>query len=154
MRRLKMIVLGLMLASVAFVSSGNGDESKKDDKKDPKKDSVADLMQKKLKHSQKVLEGIAMNDFDKIAKHADEIVLVSRDAEWKVVKSPRYELFSDEFRRNAETLIKEAKDKNLDGAALAYVELTLNCVKCHKYVREVRMTRLDNERPTFAARSH
>ena len=41
-------------------------------------------------------------------------------------------------------LAQKARDRNLDGAALAYVDLTLACVKCHKYVREVRMTRLDD----------
>ena len=29
-----------------------------------------------------------------------------------------------------------AKAKNIDGATLAYVQLTVNCVNCHKYVRE------------------
>jgi hypothetical protein len=112
--------------------SGHGQETKKD--KD--RDKVSDLMQKKLKHSQKILEGVAVGDFKKIADSADELVLISRDAEWKVKKTPRYELFSNQFRDNAEDLIKKAKDKNLDGAALAYVDLTLTCVRCHKYVRE------------------
>ena len=31
--------------------------------------------------------------------------------------------------------LREASGLTLDGAALAYVEMTLNCVKCHKYVR-------------------
>jgi hypothetical protein len=149
----KSLCATLVLAVLALGVRGHGDDPKKDEKKDPKKGSVAELMQKKLKNSQKILEGLALNDFEMIAKHADELVLVSRDAEWKVVSSPRYELFSDEFRRTTETMIKEAKDKNLDGAALAYVELTLQCVKCHKYVREVRMTRFDDKQPSFLARS-
>jgi hypothetical protein len=112
--------------------SGHGQETKKD--KDREK--VSDLMQKKLKQSQKILEGVAIGDFKKIADGADELVLISRDAEWKVKKTPRYELLSNQFRDNAEDLIKKAKDKNLDGAALAYVDLTLTCVRCHKYVRD------------------
>ena len=27
---------------------------------------------------------------------------------------------------------------DIDGAALAYIQMTLNCVTCHKYVRDVR----------------
>jgi hypothetical protein len=149
----KNIVLWLMLALIALGSSSNGQDSNKEEKKDKKKETVSDLMHKKLKNSQNVLEGIAMSDFDKIAKHADEIVQISRDTEWKVVKSPRYDLFSDEFRGNAETMIKEAKNKNLDGVALAYVEMTLNCVKCHKYVREVRMTHVDLEKAPIVLRN-
>jgi hypothetical protein len=105
--------------------------------------ALRDLMQRKLKASQTALEGLALGDFDRIAKNADELILVSKDAEWKVVKSPQYELFSNEFRRRAENLGQAARDRNLDGASLAFVELTLSCVKCHKHVREVRTGRLD-----------
>ena len=104
--------------------------------------SVSDLMKKKLQHAQKVLEGVAVKDFDLITKNAEELILISNEAEWKVLKTPRYEIYSSDFRRNAEALIKNAKDENLDAAALSYVDLTLTCVKCHRHVREERMTRL------------
>lgn len=99
------------------------------------------LMVRKLECAQKVLEGLAMNDFEKIGKHADELIRISKASEWRVLKTPQYEVHSHEFQRTAETLSKMADGKNLDGAALAYVELTLTCVKCHKHVREVRMAR-------------
>jgi len=102
-----------------------------------------DLMQRKLQQAQKLLEGIAINDLDKVARSAEELIEISKAAEWRVVKTPRYELHSNEFRRIAENVVTAAKEKNLDGAALGYVELTLTCVKCHKYVREVRTTRFD-----------
>jgi hypothetical protein len=102
-----------------------------------------ELMQRKLEHSQKVLEGVALNDFGKIAENAQDLIRISKLAEWRVLKTPQYELYSNEFRRNAETLAARAKEKNLDGAALAYVEMTLTCVRCHKHVREVRVARLD-----------
>ena len=104
---------------------------------------LSELMKRKLEHSQKVLEGIALNNFDKIAEHADELIFVSKQAAWKVIKTPEYELYSNDFRRTGEELIQRAKDKNLDGAALAYVDLTLTCVKCHKYVRDTRRAGLD-----------
>jgi hypothetical protein len=106
-------------------------------------DKVGELMKKKLTFSQKVLEGIALNDPDKIANSASELILISQKAEWMVMESPQYKLHSNDFRRAAETMVMQAKAKNVDGAALAYVELTLTCVKCHKHVREVRMTRAD-----------
>jgi len=107
---------------------------------EPRKD---DRMKRKLASSQKVLEGIAVGDFKLIDKHAEELLLIAKEAGWKVLKTPAYELYSNDFRRHAETLMKNAKDKNLDAAALTYVELTLTCVKCHKHVREVQMTSLD-----------
>jgi cytochrome c556 len=99
------------------------------------------LMKKKLEHAQKLLEGIAIRDFSLIEKHADSLALISKKAEFLALKTPDYTMYSDDFRRNAERATKMAREKNLDGAALAYVQLTMNCVNCHKHVREIRMTR-------------
>ncbi len=128
----------LLLAGVCAPIGRGGDDVDKPSK-------TAELMKKKLKCSQGVLEGIALNDFDKIADNADGLITISQQAEWVVVKTPQYELFSNRFRKSAESLVKNAKAKNLDGAALDYVDLTMTCVKCHKYVRETRMTRRDGE---------
>jgi hypothetical protein len=57
---------------------------------------------------------------------------------------------SNEFRRAVENLQEKAAQKNLDGAALGYVELTFSCVKCHKYVREARMTRQEGQQKPSA----
>jgi hypothetical protein len=130
----------MILTAGAPVLTSLGDEPKKP-KEDDKK--VSTLMKKKLQHSQKVLEGVVTNDFKMISKHAEELIDLSKQAEWRAVKSKRYELHSDEFRRDADKLIKNAKEKNGDAAALTYVELTLTCVRCHKYVREEGMARLD-----------
>jgi hypothetical protein len=127
----------LLLAAGACLPVGRGG----DDVTKPTK--TQELMQKKLKCSQSVLEGVALNDFDKIADNADQLIAISQKAEWVVVKTPQYELFSNQFRKAAESLGKNAKAKNLDGAALDYVDLTMTCVKCHKYVRETRMTLRD-----------
>jgi hypothetical protein len=106
-------------------------------------DKLAVLMKKKLEYSQLVLAGIALNDFDKVATGAQELTQVSKAAEFRVLKTPQYEVYSNDFRRSAESLAQAAKAKNIDAAALSYVEMTLTCVKCHKHVREVRMARLD-----------
>ena len=126
------IVLALLLGIP--VLSGHGGEPKKDNKQ------LHDLMQRKLAASQKVLEGIALNDFKTISKQADELIDISKQAEWRVLKTPQHELYSNDFRRVAENLGKSARDKNIDSATLNYVELTLTCVKCHKHVRATRDT--------------
>ncbi|MCS6976000.1 MAG: hypothetical protein NZM31_03175 [Gemmatales bacterium] len=97
------------------------------------------IMQQKLGHAQKVLEGLAIKDFALIEKHADELGVLSKRAEWLVLKTPEYTRHSDDFRRQCETMSRMAKEKNLDGCALAYVQMTMTCVNCHKYVREVRI---------------
>lgn len=100
--------------------------------------TTSKLMAQKLKSAQAILEGIALADFKKISKNAEELVQLSKKAEWNMIKQPRYEMFSNEFRRANENLIQKAADKNLDATALAYMELTLSCVRCHQYVRDLR----------------
>ena len=144
----------LQVAAVAVIalcaSAGHGEDRKAPDKKAPPPDQVAAVMQRKLKHAQAVLEGIAVNDFDKVIDNANGLIKASQDAGWMVLRTPRYELYSNEFRRSAEEMIKHAKKKNVDGAALAYVDLTLTCVKCHQHVREERMARSDRPAERFA----
>jgi hypothetical protein len=130
-------LLAVLLVTMGLPGLSGGDEPPKRER-EPRK--VSDLMLKKLASSQKVLEGLALNDFKKIGRHAEELIDISNQAEWRVLKTPQYELNSNEFRRIAERLVNNAKDRNLDAAALSYVELTLTCVRCHKHVREERMT--------------
>ncbi len=133
MKTMRLWSPAVLLAVTLSLLAGHAEEPKK----------LNEIMRKKLEHTQKVLEGIALNDFDRISTHAGDLIALSKAAEWKAVKSPEYELYSNDFRRNAEAMIVAAKAKNTDAAALAYVDLTLTCVKCHKHVREVRMGRLD-----------
>jgi hypothetical protein len=134
MKQVKWITAAVLLVGLVTLA-GHGQE--------PDKDKVSGLMKRKLVSSQKVLEGLAVIDFKTIAQHAEELIAISKEAEWKVIKTPRYELFSNDFRRTADELVKYANEKNVDAAALSYVELTLTCVKCHKHVRESRWAKRD-----------
>jgi len=133
--------LGTALAITLGLVTGlsHGQEKKKDE------NPTAALMKKKLAASQKLLEGLALNDFTMIKENSDALHDISLEASFKSLKTPRYELYADEFQQTTEKLSKAAKEKNLDAAALAYVDLTLNCVKCHQHVREVRMTKRNDE---------
>jgi hypothetical protein len=108
------------------------------------------LMTNKLQTSQRLLEAIALSDFTKIAAQADELSQLANQAEWLAYKTPKYEVHSNEFRRAAETISRKARDKNIDGVTLAYMDLTMSCVRCHQYVREVRDAALPGDRPVVA----
>jgi hypothetical protein len=99
------------------------------------------LMIDKLQNAQKLLEGIALGKYDKIEKHANELIRISKTAEWLANRQPRYEVFSNEFQRAAEMIAKKAKEKNIDGVTLAYFDLTKSCVHCHQHLRDVRDAR-------------
>ena len=101
-------------------------------------DRLAAFMQAKLTHSEKTLEGLAKGDFELIAKHSQAISLLCEDELWAVLQTPEYLERSKEFRRNVNAITEAARKKNLDGATLAYVNATLNCVSCHKYLRDTK----------------
>jgi hypothetical protein len=105
----------------------------------PKVNDVQSFMRVKLEDSKKVLEGLTVEDFDMIAKNAQAMGLLSEDAMWQVLQTQEYSQRSRHFREVADRLANAAKKKNLDGASLAYVELTINCIECHKYVRDQKM---------------
>jgi len=102
----------------------------------PQPDRVAAFMRAKLGHADHVLEGLAVADYEMIERAAQELSLASLDSNWQVLQTEDYVRQSAEFRRACDSLKKAAQEKNLDGAALAWVDVTLKCVQCHKYVRD------------------
>lgn len=128
MRHLAYAFLGLTL--LALPSSS---QEKKKHEPDP-------LMVLKLKESQSLLEGLATNDSAKVQKSAEELLKISKQAQFrKAINTPAYEYHANSFQRAAETAIEKSKAKNIDGATLAYMDMTLTCVKCHQYTREQRI---------------
>ena len=93
------------------------------------------LMRAKLDHAQSVLEGIAIENFELVANHATKLSALSQEAGWRANDTPEYSALSVSFRRNVDALQKSAREKNLDGATLAYTKMTFSCVECHKYLR-------------------
>jgi cytochrome c556 len=131
------------LGAILLATVGRGEQ---------RPNEVADFMRLKLEHSKDVLEGLATEDFGMIARGAQEMSLLAQASTWQVLQTPEYNQQSMEFRRTADAITRAAQDENLDGAALAYVELTMKCVTCHKYVRGVRMASATHVAPALAAR--
>ena len=109
-------------------------------------DKILLFMKEKLEHSKKVLEGLTKEDFDLIVKHAEQMSLLTEDEMWQVLQTPEYLDRSKEFLRSVERLKEAGRKKNLEGAALAYVDITMKCVSCHSYVRKTRMADTGNWR--------
>ena len=106
-------------------------------------DELEEFMRAKLVHSQNVVEGLVRGDFDKIGKGAQEMSLLSLAETWQVLQTPQYIEFSKKFRTAADALSEAARKKNLDQATKEYNVVLQRCVECHKYLRDVRMARLD-----------
>jgi hypothetical protein len=128
------IVSGLAALALALLAAGFG--------RTQQPNRVAAFMRLKLQHAQNALAGLAVADYDAIARAGQQISLLTQDAQWQVLQTPDYLRNSIEFRHAADRLTKAGREKNLDAATLAYVELTMRCVNCHKHVRDVRMAQL------------
>lgn len=94
------------------------------------------FMQRKLEFSQAALEGLVTEDFEQIEKSAGGMLVLSKAEEWQVSNDMLYRQHSNEFQRVLKQLEKAAKDKNIDGSSLAFVQMTMNCIECHRFVRD------------------
>jgi uncharacterized membrane-anchored protein len=103
-----------------------------------------EFMREKLGLSQKVLEGLTAEDFALVEDRARRLGAMSLEPPWQVMDHPDYAQHSLAFRRQAEALARAAAARNLDGATLAYVRLTMSCIDCHKFVRGKRVAALDS----------
>lgn len=97
-----------------------------------------EFMREKLELSKGILEGLTTEDYPTISKNASALKALSTQAKWNMGVLPNateYIAFTSEFQKISDELAKKANAKNLDGATLEYLRLTMNCVQCHKYVR-------------------
>jgi hypothetical protein len=100
---------------------------------------IRKFMRAKLTASQDVLEGLVTEDYGKIQKGAQTMLVMSKAADFQVFPTPTYSQYAGEFRRAVERLSKTAKNKQLDTAALNYMHVTMTCVNCHKYVAKEKI---------------
>ena len=71
-----------------------------------------------------------------MADDARELRLIGDSTLLKISPNLEYAKYSIEFSSIVDELGRRAKDHDLNGATLSYIRLTVNCVECHKYVRD------------------
>jgi hypothetical protein len=102
---------------------------------DEKQDRDA-LMREKLELAQKVFAALSKNELAGAATDAASLAALTRDARWRIRETPEYLSRSVEFERAATTLSSMAAGKNVEGAALAWVQLSTQCFDCHRWLRQ------------------
>ena len=121
------LVLAL-LASLACIATGNDDRS----------DRSSIWMRQKLRASQEVLKGLADGDFESIGANAQSMKLMEHLEKWAHAGQPEYQTQLRLFEFADRELIRSASTQNLEAATLAYTQLTVSCVNCHKIVRDAK----------------
>jgi hypothetical protein len=113
--------------------------------------NTKEFMREKLGHSQKVLEALVLEDFFTLEQRSKKLSAMTQEAGWQAFQNPDYAQHSATFRRHANSLTRAAQEKDLDGATLAYVRLTMSCVDCHKHVRGKLVGSLEREQNVVLA---
>lgn len=104
---------------------------------DPKKHTdLGHFMELKLEHTKGILEGVTTEDFEMIAKEAQLLKGLSLESSWNVHTTQEYLEQSSDFRRTLQVITDAAHERNLDRAALGYIDLTVRCLECHRYLRK------------------
>jgi hypothetical protein len=148
--RSSLIASGLFLGAIGGLAivPTNAKDEKKDEKTAPpktdgsikesaKKLAMKAFMRKKLASSQEIIEGLALEDFELIEKGAKNLKAMSAAAEFMVTEDPLYKEHSNDFRKVVIKMEKAAREKRIDGATLGFMDMTMSCVECHKYVRTI-----------------
>jgi hypothetical protein len=108
------------------------------DPKSPAQDQpVSFWMRKKLEFSQNILGGIATADYDKVVQNAEAMGRLSRVEGFIRRQTPGYQTQLKIFEESVAEIARQAKRENADGAGLAFTQMTVSCVNCHKRIREV-----------------
>jgi hypothetical protein len=102
---------------------------------------LREFMRGKLSASTEILEGFCVDDMQLVIKGAKQFQAMSEAETWRVSNDVMYKQFSNEFRQIATDLIKAAEDKNPDRAMLKWVDATVSCLDCHRFVRGMRVAK-------------
>ena len=127
-QRIRPACLGVVILIVAATTVGSA-----------QRPNLGELMREKLMHAERLVGAVVLGNHGQVAQSAAELVRLSEATTWSPLQTPQYLNHASQFRVAAQTLADEARDRNTDGVSLAYMEMTLSCVQCHKLVRGARL---------------
>ena len=96
------------------------------------------LMKAKTGYAHRLLDAVVVEDFDVIQDQAFRLKAVAETADWRAAESQEFVRETEAFIHAADRLYEAAKAKDGDGTALAYMDVTLSCVHCHRHLRHAR----------------
>ena len=85
------------------------------------------------------MEGLTTEDSELIVKGARTLVDMSAAEKFQVQHDVMYRQFSNDFQRSAKALLDAAEKNKFDTATLKWIDTTMKCMECHKFVRGARL---------------
>ena len=105
------------------------------DKQDEPERALERFMRQKLQASSLILEGLCTEDLKMVSEGSDTLMKMSREEHWRVSNDVMYRRYSEQFIHAVEELKHEAEDNDMNGTSMAWVNVTMKCLKCHEWVR-------------------
>jgi hypothetical protein len=125
-----MLIAGCLLAGLTLgVAHLMSQESKE-------RGSKAGIMRMKLEPAKNILEGIALGDYQSVKKNTEQIRLLTLDEKWMYLQTETYREHTKNFERSLNLLKRMCDEKDMDGVTLAYMQVTMRCVECHRTLRD------------------
>jgi hypothetical protein len=93
------------------------------------------FMLRKLDLAKDMLEGLTTDNMDKVTQSAQGLSTLSIESAWNVYTTEEYLDMSEDFRHSLSIVKNGAKSGNPDRATLGYINMTVQCVECHRFLK-------------------
>lgn len=93
------------------------------------------FMLRKLDLAKDMLEGLTTNNMEKVSQSAQGLNALSIESAWNVYTTEDYLDMSEDFRHSLSIIRNGAKSGNVDRATLGYINMTVQCVECHRFLK-------------------
>lgn len=104
-------------------------------------EKASDWMKNKARMSHAILDGLTDADFVKIELNAQKMNVINFLEKMVATDKPEYKEYMRQlnaFETATRELLRQSAAKNIEGATLAYTQLTVSCVQCHKILRDAK----------------
>jgi hypothetical protein len=97
------------------------------------------VMREKMEQSQGLLAALVTSNWNDLEQRSRSLERLTSDPAWAVMNAPEYARHAVVFLRATQDLIEASERHDQESAPLAYVSLTLSCVRCHQAVARSRL---------------
>jgi len=94
-------------------------------------------MAQKIERSKKILEALTKEDFAEVESEANQLRTLGKIEGFVRRKDPAYLRHQQSFDSSLLEIAAQASEQNVEGAVLAFNQLTTSCIVCHKMLRAV-----------------
>jgi hypothetical protein len=146
-----LLVLALLISNDGWAQ---GDKAPKTQPETAKNKGGSVWMKVKLRSSQNILRGLTLGDFDLIEENARRLNNFGRLEKLVHSRNAEYQTQLKFLEHANQELMRQAKKKNLDGATLAFVQMTTSCINCHRALRDGKHEDKTDDKPTKLVWTH